>query len=411
MNDPLELAVRLWRGDEVHPFGASGSVPIGDDCLFIASFANVSAIRTAEGLLVIDSGGPLTSAGDLEQLRAWSYDPIRVLVLTHGHIDHVHGVSLMDEDAGRQGFERPRVIAHANLPERFARYRMTAGYNAEINRRQFQVDALEWPTEYRMPDESFTGSLDVALGGETFHLFGARGETDDHTWVWSPTRKMVFCGDLFIWSCPNAGNPQKVQRYPAEWAAALRRMLEVRPEALLPGHGPPVIGAGRVAEVLDKTATYLEHLVDTTVNLMNEGRSLNEVLHTVRPPEWSAGIPYLRAIYDEPEFIVRNVWRLYGGWFDGDPSSLKPAGSAALAREIASLSGGAGVLAERARDVFAQDPRLACHLAELAFQAAPEQRLVNEVRAELYERRARAESSTMAKGIYSWAARTSRELL
>ena len=41
---------------------------------------------------------------------------------------------------------------------------------------------------------------------------------------------------------------------------------------------------------------------------------------------------YLRAIYDEPEFIIHNIWRLYGGWYDGNPSRLKPAPDAAGGR-------------------------------------------------------------------------------
>src|SRR5256885_13213485 len=51
--------------------------------------------------------------------------------------------------------------------------------------------------------------------GRRFDLHHARGETDDHTWTWSPADKVLCCGDLFIWASPNAGNPQKVQRYPA----------------------------------------------------------------------------------------------------------------------------------------------------------------------------------------------------
>jgi hypothetical protein len=47
-------------------------------------------------------------------------------------------------------------------------------------------------------------------------------------------------GDFFIWASPNCGNPQKAQRYPIEWAAALRKMSRLQPDLLLPGHGPPM---------------------------------------------------------------------------------------------------------------------------------------------------------------------------
>src|SRR6202044_4030363 len=66
------------------------------------------------------------------------------------------------------------------------------------------------------------------------------------------------------------------------------------------------------------------------------------------PPAGLESRPYLRPVYDEPEFVVRNVWRLYGGWWDGNPASLKPAPESALAAELAALAGGAAALADRA---------------------------------------------------------------
>ena len=143
--------------------------------------------------------------------------------------------------------------------------------------------------------------------------------------TWLADRKVLCCGDLFIWASPNAGNPQKVQRYPLEWAQALRRMMALEPEFLLPGHGVPVIGADRVAQALSDTAELLESLVSQTLDVMNGGGRLDEAIHTVTVPASLADRPYLQPVYDEPEFIVRTVWRLYGGWWDGNPATLKPA--------------------------------------------------------------------------------------
>ncbi|MBV8295655.1 MAG: MBL fold metallo-hydrolase, partial [Acidimicrobiia bacterium] len=115
--------------------------------------------------------------------------------------------------------------------------------------------------------------------------------------------------------------------------------------------------------------------------------------------------PYLQPIYDDPEFIVRNVWRLYGGWWDGDPSHLKPAPETDVAVELAALAGGAARLAERAVEIAdAGDLRLAAHLAELAGRAAPYDRAVLDARAEVYRRRAAAERSLMARNTFNWAA-------
>ena len=79
---------------------------------------------------------------------------------------------------------------------------------------------------------------------------------------------------------------------------------------------------------------------------------------------------------------MRNIWRLYGGWYDGIPAQLKPACNALVASELASLSGGALRLAQRARELAETDARLACNLAEFAMQAEPENKAIHAVRAE-----------------------------
>src|SRR5439155_13119945 len=99
---------------------------------------------------------------------------------------------------------------------------------------------------------------------------------------------------------------------------------------------------------LTEGAELLESLVEQTLALMNEGARLDDIVQTVRAPAYLLERPYLHAVYDEPEFVVRNLWRLYGGWYDGDPSHLKPAPADVLAREIADLAGGPSRLAARA---------------------------------------------------------------
>src|SRR5258708_2303996 len=227
---------------------------------------------------------------------------------------------------------------------------MTAGYNAVINQRQFKAPGLRWPTEYRIPDETYSDALTITVGGETFELHHDRGETDDATWVWWPTRRVLFAGDMFIWASPNCGNPQKAQRYARDWAIAFRKMAALQPEVLLPGHGLPIVGAARVQRALHEGAELLESLVEQTLALMNEGARLDEIVQTVRAPADLLERPYLHAVYDEPEFVVRNLSRLYGGRYDADPSHLKPAAASALAAEIADLAGCASRLPPPALD-------------------------------------------------------------
>jgi alkyl sulfatase BDS1-like metallo-beta-lactamase superfamily hydrolase len=417
--DLLDLADRLWTGEtdiaDHHPivgmFGEMAELEPGS--AFVAAFSNVAAFATVEGMVVVDTSSPFFAGRVHDVLLGWRDEPLHTAVFTHGHIDHVFGVERYEADARDRGTRPPRVVAHEAVPVRFDRYIATAGYNAAINRRQFGLDrGFEWPTEYRYPDETYRDSMTLDIGDARFELHHARGETDDHTWAWLPQSRTLCTGDLFIWASPNCGNPQKVQRYPKDWAIALRTMAALGPETLLPGHGLPILGAERVRESLENTATLLEGLHGDTLEMMNAGARLDDIIHAVHAPESLLEKPYLRPIYDEPEFVVRNIWRLYGGWHDGNPAHLKPAADAALASEVAALAGGAARLATRALEVAGEgDLRLAGHLAEWAAAAAPDDPDTQRARAEVFEARVRAEASTMSKGIFGAAARESREKL
>jgi alkyl sulfatase BDS1-like metallo-beta-lactamase superfamily hydrolase len=401
----FDLAERLWHGDGDAPALTTVSnelAEVADDTGFVWSMANVSAFAAGDSLVLVDTGSAFMTGNIHRAIRTWNDLPLHTAIYSHGHIDHVFGVRAF-ENEGRM----VRVVAHENVPARFDRYVLTAGYNTTINVRQFGLPGIRWPVEYRYPDEIYRDALTLEVGGEVFELHHAKGETDDATWTWVPARKVLCTGDFFIWASPNAGNPQKVQRYPREWSAALREMATLGAEILLPGHGLPVIGAARINEALSDTAELLESIHDQTVTLMNEGADLDTIAHEVKPPQHLLEKPYLRPTYDDPEFVVRNVWRLYGGWWDGDPATLKPAPRDEVAREIAGLAGGAQRLGDRAKELAAEGRlRLAGHLAELAALASPDQ---HGVRAEVNEHRAANETSLMARNIFRWAANESRE--
>jgi alkyl sulfatase BDS1-like metallo-beta-lactamase superfamily hydrolase len=408
--DSLALADDLLSG-RTEP-GGHTSLMVGDSTLeeladgvgFVRSFGNVVAVQDDDELLLVDAGGPVHAAGLHQEVRRWTAAPLTSAVYTHGHVDHVAAVPLF-EAAG----DRVTVVAHRRVPDRFDRYVLTGGYNGVINQRQFQLRTPIFPTSFRHPDRVYDDELVLQHGSTRVELHHARGETDDHTWVWMPERRVLCTGDLFIWAGPNCGNPQKAQRYPAEWAAALRTMADLDAELMLPGHGLPIAGPDRIGEVLRTSAEWLESLLDQTLALMNQGATLDACLAEVRVPDHLTGLPWLQPSYDDPEFVVHNVWRLYGGWYDGDPSHLKPAPAALLAAELAELAGGVGVLTDRAGELLEQgELRLAGHLAELAWQADPTDAAAIEVRRVVNEARTEAESSVMARGIFSWAAAEAR---
>jgi alkyl sulfatase BDS1-like metallo-beta-lactamase superfamily hydrolase len=419
MSTIRELAEQHWQGegDLVHrhhpvaPVEGRRAEELTDGLLYVKSVASMTTLDTGDGLVMLDTGGVFDRDVVYDGVRAWRpNDRLAAAVFSHHHVDHIFGTRRFEVEAGDRGWGPPRVYGHEAIATNLDRYRRTLGWNTAINQRQFAlpVDGFAWPEDYRYPDVYYAERMRFTQGRLTFELHHARGETDDATWTWVPELRVLHPGDLFIYAVPNAGNPQKVQRYLSDWAAALRQMAALGAEIMLSGHGLPIFGPERIREALGDTATLLEAVEDQTLVLMNEGKSLDQILHQVEIPGHLADRPYLRAVYDHPQFLVRSVWRRYGGWYEGEPDNLLPAPRAQQASEWVALAGGVDAVVERAHALAAAgDLRLACHLIEFAVLAEPSSSSAHLERAAIYGARSDAQESSMARNLLAHAARAS----
>jgi len=396
--------------EEAKFFWSGGPIELADRTWFASQVSGLTAFETDDGIVLVDSGTQMLASGLAAMIRQKSEAPIHTAIFTHGHVDHAYGLSAFLSE----GQDTPVVIGHEAMPARFARYEATAAHNKAVNARQFggTVSAdtgAEWVSPLIPPNRLYADELTIEVGGVTFELYHARGETDDHTWVYCPERKVLCPGDLIIWGVPNAGNPQKVQRYPWDWAAALRAMAAKEPASLAPGHGGPVIDDTElVGRILTETADYLELIVERTLAVLEAGSPPHvDIVHAVELPQTDS--PWLQPVYDEGQFIVRNVIRFFGGWFSGRPSELKPAPRADLAKAVAELAGGALALAATATEMAAAgDLAVACHLADFALEADPSDEATREAVAAIYDQRADTETSLMAVNLMNSAAAYAR---
>src|SRR5438034_9060236 len=126
----LELAEQLWTGEVStearHPFAPLMVLEeIAPRTAFVSSFANVTALDTDEGMVLVDTGGWHLAPMVFGSLRSWSQRQVHTAVYTHGHVDHVFGIERFDAEAGEKKWPRPRVISHEATPARFDRYRDT----------------------------------------------------------------------------------------------------------------------------------------------------------------------------------------------------------------------------------------------------------------------------------------------
>jgi glyoxylase-like metal-dependent hydrolase (beta-lactamase superfamily II) len=389
---------KLLTTDPAHTEAAFFADPqeIAPDVFMNGAFVNTYALRLPAGLVLVDPGFTHTSSGLHDAVRRWTDAPLHTAVYTHGHVDHAFGLG-----AFLAAGETPQIVAQENCPHRFHRYRDMHGWNARINQRQFGLPAPVFPEHFDWPTLLVRDRLIQRVGDVEVHYTAAKGETDDHLYVWVPERRYLFTGDLIIWQAPNCGNPQKVQRYPAEWADALDAMAGLDADWLFPGHGLAVQGRDAVRTVLTETSRYLRVIIDQVRTRMNAGETPDDIFHAVDPDPELARRPFLQPNYDHPKFIVRNLLRLWGGWWNGNAADLLPSTAAAQAAEIARLAGGVGKVVARGRTLLESgDAVLAAHAAEWATRAAPTDRDAQALKRDVYAKRLAEERSLMARGIY-----------
>src|SRR5690349_18669157 len=130
-----QLTDDLWSGAKTTShttilMGGSPLEEVAPRVAFHSGFANVVAVATDDGLVLVDTGSPMTAQVVHQQVRGWSKAPVHTAIYTHGHVDHAMGTGPFEA-------EHPlRVIGHEAVTARFDRYKLTAGWNTTINQRQ-----------------------------------------------------------------------------------------------------------------------------------------------------------------------------------------------------------------------------------------------------------------------------------
>jgi glyoxylase-like metal-dependent hydrolase (beta-lactamase superfamily II) len=106
---------------------------------------SVTVIRTAAGLVFVDTAKPDTAAKTLAAIRRWDDSPIHTVIYTHGHIDHTSGITVIDQEADTRGSPLPRVIAHRNVLRRLQPLRSDARFQQHRAGTAIQLPGLRLP--------------------------------------------------------------------------------------------------------------------------------------------------------------------------------------------------------------------------------------------------------------------------
>jgi quinoprotein relay system zinc metallohydrolase 2 len=223
--------------------------------------ANIGFVVGAESVAVIDAGGSRAIGEALHAaIRVRTDLPIRWLVLTHMHPDHVFGAHVFTE-AGAT------VIGHANLPAALSARADT--YRATLEREAGAAAAIG--SEIVLPDETVTGTRVIDLGGRTLRLEAhPTAHTDNDLSVFDDATGTWWLSDLVFHE-----HLPTIDGSVLGWLS-LMDDLAARPAArIVPGHGGPVLPWPEGAEPM---RAYLEALVGETRAALARGESLGEAV-------------------------------------------------------------------------------------------------------------------------------------
>jgi alkyl sulfatase BDS1-like metallo-beta-lactamase superfamily hydrolase len=347
-----------------------------NDSIYMASMgSNAYLVMTPEGNVVIDTAPEKDAAKARELLTAVSQAPVKYIILTHGHADHIGGIGLWKQPG-------TQIIAQRNYVELVNYVARLEGFFVPRNAVAFNhpVEAIgPWAGNYGAtidPTILFDENYEFTLGGIKFELFSTPGETPDHLTVWLPTYKVAFIGDNYTgagipepMSFPNIYAIRGTKPRPAlDWIKSIDTVIALKPEIVLNGHGDPIIGQADITRKLTRYRDAIQYVHDETVKGMNAGKDVYTLMQEIKLP----ASYNLSELWGKVSWSVHGIYDGYAGWFDGNPSSMYEVPPSSVYPDLVKLAGGPERVAQLALEkVQAGKPVEALHLTDVALASDP----------------------------------------
>lgn len=372
----------IWRlrpgAEAMAPASAERAEEVAPGIWCSPGLTNSYLLTTSDGRVVVNTGMGFESPVHRANFDAVDDSPVRYIVITQGHYDHVGGIDTL-RDA------QTKVVAQTNWRtwrddnERLMAYRVARSAFAFSDRLADGIAAIgrrfgKLPGQSTLhADIDVDDRLTLTVGERRIELIATPGgETTDSLVVWLPDERVCLCSNTFG---PVFGHvPNLVTMRGDRYRDALtvidtvERVRALKPELLITGHFAPIAGADLIDTELGRLREAVQYIHDQTVAGMNAGKDVRTLMDDIRLPDHlQVGQGYGKVPWD-----VRAIWENYSGWFHHrSTTELYPVGPEAISADLIELAGAGSLIARAQVHLDAGAPLKAIHLAEIVTQADP----------------------------------------
>ena len=257
---PREVAAGVWMVQGASALGTPANRNF---------ISNAAFVVTRDGVVVVDAlGSPALARELLAAIARITPQPVRQVVVTHFHADHIYGLQVF-KDAG--------AVITAQRDGQVYLQSDAAALRLQASREELApwVDAN---TRLVPADRWISEPTSFTLGGVEFLLLPAGpAHTPEDLVVYLPQQRVLLAGDLvFRGRIPFVGQADS-----GRWIAALDRLIGFGADLIVPGHGPASTSA---QADLQLTRDYLQHL---RLTMGEAARNLDPFEEAYARADWS----------------------------------------------------------------------------------------------------------------------------
>lgn len=318
-------------------------------------------IEGDDGIIIVDPGESVQMAESVKaQFRAITDKPVKAIIYSHNHIDHISGVRawVTDEQVAsgevkiiaQEGLTAAVANWSSNLGTLFGhRTSYTGAKHVEAGEQGTVNDGLG--PRFMQGDISFiepntlielNDTLDITVSGVRMQIVSVPSETKDEIVVYLPEQKILHAAEVLQGeNFPNLHTIRGTKfRDPSMWFKGIDTMREFDTEIMINSHGRPVEGKEAVANVLTAYRDAIQYTHDQTIRYMNKGLTPDELVEVVKLPKHLAEHPWLGEHYGTVAHAVRQIYVGYNGFFEADPWQLEPMAYNQRAKAFVEIMGG-----------------------------------------------------------------------